>query len=381
MQLAFPTGFNLCTDSCRVELALYLENIGILKETNHASTKCQGKIVTNNKCIVTFQFPVLPKEHVFWKLTNLRIFSIRCLLSAGNWAKRRSVWKRFPSEFVLSSPRLRRNPDFKHEEIVPVFDCSWLAYPTNLWIFDAKKITFGARVWMLGFDLSKNHMLLAFVLTQCFVVLNLVYSTNIHAQGTTAQYSPTAAWCAIPATCWKKSIWKSSFKWQVLWGNIWKFHTKGLTFQHLGNQRRAIVGFVDDSLACVVPMFHHRNTFKHQHQQKTPKKRWLGSEKLRQFGPQRLWDSEFASVAMWIHFASYHVGIRLHHWSSSYVASFHQTTPSCWRLSGSCNSMITQLFRSWWHKSSCSIGKPSPKNKISTNLQVYILHTHLLLFY
>lgn len=122
------------------------------------------------------------------------------------------------------------------------------------------------------------------------------------------------------------------------------------------------VGFVDDSLACVVPKFHHRNTFKHQHQQKTPKKWWFGSSKIQRSAifccPRRLWDSEFASVAMWIHFASYRVGIRLHHWSSGYVASssasFHQTTPSCWRLSGSCNSMITQLFRSWWNKSSCS---------------------------
>lgn len=107
---------------------------------------------------------------------------------------------------------------------------------------------------------------------------------------------------------------------------------------------------------------------------------------LRQLAPRRLWDSEFASVAMWIHFASYRVGMSLHHWSEAPATSLPTkrhtkwtlTGPSCWRLSGSCNSMITQLFRSWWHKSSCSIGKPSQKKNLNKSSRLYLYTSHFV---
>ena len=115
--------------------------------------------------------------------------------------------------------KFKKEPGRKHQEILAAFDCWWLENTTNLWI-----VMMLASLGVIAYDsiLSKKHMLLVFVLTQCFVVLNLVYASNIHAQGTTAQYSPTAAWCAIPATCWKNMrIVIHSCQFQ--WGNIWKF--------------------------------------------------------------------------------------------------------------------------------------------------------------
>lgn len=131
--------------------------------------------------------------------------------------------------------------------------------------------------------------------------------------------------------------------------------------------------------------FTTKTHFQHQHQQKTPKKCCFGSQDIRQLflssktlGFRIRVSSDVNTLCL-----KCRIGIRLlHHWSYIHVAS-DQRTPSCWRLSGSCNSMITQLFRSWWNtKFLWTIGNlfKNRQNSFSTNLQLYYQHISFCFF-
>ena len=195
--------------------------------------------------------------------------------------------------------------------------------------------------------------------------MSLVYSSNIHAQGTTAQYSPTAAWCAIPATCWKKNYLRIVIhSCQFQWGNIWKFPQQR-TFGSLTIEVRLLVLWMIHLLVWSL-YFTTKTHFSASASTKNTQKVLFWLKKTfsncflssKTLGFRIRVSSDVNTLCL-----KCRVGIRLlHHWSYIHVASFHQMTPSCWRLSGSCNSMITQLFRSWWNtKFLWTIGKPFQK--------------------